>query len=1059
MTANQDKPPSLPQLLRGSSSSPPAGPRFGVRGGVYVSNVPRTATKTAPKAIQQYFSQYDDREASLGEEWKALPEVPSAEEVMVSSGDTIYFKENLVDCPWGSTGDYLETHYKLIREDAIAPLRDAVAHVCNTPSMDDTNDISIYEKVYITRATFTTRGVAFRIRFSTARAGKKILWQFSSRLIAGSIVALSPLSPNDRPFRNKCVVATVAARVLENVQKSPPEIDIFFANPGDVSFDPHQEWIMVEARSGYYEAYRHTMTALQKLSTEKFPLSNHICGLEPDVMPPQHIQTSPVMNFSSLAGSIGIGDRRVNVLENFPAELRESLDEYQWHALQQILTKKLAIIQGPPGTGKTFVSVVALKILLASMRPDDPPIIIASQTNHALDQLISQVFEFEKRYIRLGGRSSDTKIRKRTLYAIRNSQPDVVLSGGSWSSAKNELRKIENGIIELLRPFSTESFGGHMIAAALVSNGLLTEAQMSSLTRESTWIRCDTERGSDPFANWLGDCRVESSFNYPDAKFAEDEIDEEYEKLGQIEAGQSLESDSWEALKGRFLNLSATFSGRTSRTRSESVMEQYLRHEDLRLVEVVQQQLRPKLEGYVRCCRNARIGSWEKDHHILKVARLIAMTTTGMSKYRALLSSLNPRVVLIEEAAEAIEGHVVTACFESLQQLILVGDHQQLKAHCAVSELGEEPYHLAMSMFERLVKNNMPFTVLREQRRMAPEIRELLGQFYENLHDHDSVQGYDSVPGMGQFRSFFYCHAWPESGDSLMSRVNNIEAVMVVNFYNYLLLNQIPPEKITIVTFYNGQRKLILNLLKSGPYAEYQEPKVTTVDSYQGEENEIIILSLVRSSDNCGIGFLSSNNRICVALSRAKKGLFIFGNAVHLSQTSQAWQNIIRKMNSNKQVQDFLPVTCSKHGITTEIEGPGDWKEINGGCRKLCDEKLDCGFPHTWVKCTRECKEELHATAEALKLSDLARDKVKVPEPRYPGSQSQWKKFAEGGARESDLYFRTLALATDATSNEVKEARANLDDRLIPKHLKSPPTKEESQDTDLGGVPVGKLID
>ena len=63
------------------------------------------------------------------------------------------------------------------------------------------------------------------------------------------------------------------------------------------------------------------------------------------------------------------------------------------------------------------------------------------------------------------------------------------------------------------------------------------------------------------------------------------------------------------------------------------------------------------------------------------------MTTTGLSKYRALLSSLNPKVVLIEEAAETLESSIAAACFTSLEHLILVGDHQQLRAHCNDEEL------------------------------------------------------------------------------------------------------------------------------------------------------------------------------------------------------------------------------------------------------------------------------------------------------------------------------------------------------------------------------------
>lgn len=104
------------------------------------------------------------------------------------------------------------------------------------------------------------------MRFSTRRAGKKILWEYSNRLISGSVVALSPVQEK---FAKKCVVAVVAARPLENVNKSPPEVDFFFAQPEDIDFDPQQEWLMVEARSGYFEAHRHSMTALQKLSKER----------------------------------------------------------------------------------------------------------------------------------------------------------------------------------------------------------------------------------------------------------------------------------------------------------------------------------------------------------------------------------------------------------------------------------------------------------------------------------------------------------------------------------------------------------------------------------------------------------------------------------------------------------------------------------------------------------------------------------------------------------------------------------------------------------------------
>lgn len=65
----------------------------------------------------------------------------------------------------------------------------------------------------------------------------------------------------------------VAARPLDGVKKQPPEVDIFFSRAEDGEFDPHKEWTMIESRDGYYEASRHPMAALQKISTERLVLT------------------------------------------------------------------------------------------------------------------------------------------------------------------------------------------------------------------------------------------------------------------------------------------------------------------------------------------------------------------------------------------------------------------------------------------------------------------------------------------------------------------------------------------------------------------------------------------------------------------------------------------------------------------------------------------------------------------------------------------------------------------------------------------------------------------
>lgn len=242
--------------------------------------------------IRRYYESNDNDAEDSAEDWKKKPEIPSSDEVLgltaarENENGYVHILPNIITGPWQSSDEYLQAHYELLREDSVAPLRNAVACVRSHPQMMDTGYVGIYEKVwlvsdhikrvrswdtyraqvYIAGVTCAHTGVGFRIQFSTRRAGKNIVWDYSTRLITGSLVALSPA---DDVFQSKCVIAVVAARQLDRVKQQPPQIDIFWAQPNDAEFDPQVEWIMVEARNSYYEASRYSMRALQKLSKER----------------------------------------------------------------------------------------------------------------------------------------------------------------------------------------------------------------------------------------------------------------------------------------------------------------------------------------------------------------------------------------------------------------------------------------------------------------------------------------------------------------------------------------------------------------------------------------------------------------------------------------------------------------------------------------------------------------------------------------------------------------------------------------------------------------------
>ena len=80
------------------------------------------------------------------------------------------------------------------------------------------------------------------------------------------------------------------------------------------------------------------------------------------------------------------------------------------------------------------------------------------------------------------------------------------------------------------------------------------------------------------------------------------------------------------------------------------------------------------------------------------------LRTIGAAKFRTLLQRIQPRITVVEEAAEVLESHIVTSLTPGCQHLILIGDHQQLRPNPTVYKLAKD-YNLDVSLFERMVSN------------------------------------------------------------------------------------------------------------------------------------------------------------------------------------------------------------------------------------------------------------------------------------------------------------------------------------------------------------------
>ncbi|XP_050072910.1 NFX1-type zinc finger-containing protein 1 [Anopheles maculipalpis] len=321
--------------------------------------------------------------------------------------------------------------------------------------------------------------------------------------------------------------------------------------------------------------------------------------------------------------------------------------------------------------------------------------------------------------------------------------------------------------------------------------------------------------------------------------------------------------------------------------------------------------------------------------------RVVAMTTTFAARNRTLLELLRTPIVVIEEAAEVLEAHIVSTLTRHTAQCVLIGDHKQLRPTTSTYVLSRH-YRMDLSLFERMINNRFSAAMMTVQHRMRPEMADLLRPtIYPILEDADSVTARPDVTGMMR-NLYFLTHNYPEGGESAdstasddggdeKSKKNLFECRFLLALCEYLLAHgTYNVEDIVILTAYNGQMLQFVAEKKNRP--TLHGIRIAVIDNYQGEECKIVLLSLVRSGSANGgtdtIGFLAHENRICVALSRAREGLYMVGNMSLLAKCSKTWSSIERKLRDKAAIGDTMPLQCVTHGQAVEVKLPEDFGEL-----------------------------------------------------------------------------------------------------------------------------------
>ncbi|KAL4497975.1 hypothetical protein ABPG72_014832 [Tetrahymena utriculariae] len=953
--------------------------------------------------------------------------IPTLKEIMENRYQD--FEKYLIPIPknekFNSIAEYLSVNYYLMREDFLLCPRQFLQSVISDNrvkyslfNQDFRSQIYVYYNIRVVNIKFYMDNFFVELKAQPMfMENRSCQFSNSKRLMHGSLIIICDESTKkqflglvsyldrsiDQIYQTRQTVkfgvkiintskqddSTYFKQIIQFLQQS--QKNTYFA------FEPRNFW-----QSSY-----HCLKEIRKMSKIKnisIPFKDIIIEDNNLLKKPEFINQQTTYKFQNQ-------DRIVNFNLNFPwpNEMKGSLDDSQFKALQNMLTKSISLIQGPPGTGKTFIGIIGVKILLQNWEVwnnKNSPILIICKTNHALDQFLNHILQFEKRIVRIGTRCQLPALKD---YLIGKFKPkinnnlkqlskkmnqyinSIVKSLDQVHKIPNFLKHYEQEKINILDFVCSEFLLMIQIQVNLSEDEKLLifdrwwrnrfdESLISDISKSNLIFREQVTKEKKQLLKEFFDNRfnaekqfyeqrkqikkakklqakeeLERSVNYiqQDSNIIDDnEMDEGLiDNLEFKQILQSLEYEDYELNEKMFLDF-------VINKEKKGLYLDFVEYMNVKIFGFKKQQEK-SIQDLMKQFSDYKIKSKQYKQEkkkfyteILKKNRIAGMTLTGSQMNMDSLRELQYQIIILEEAGQILETHLIPLLKPCLQQIIMIGDHQQLKPSVSNYQI-EQQYNYNQSMLERLISKGVEYVELNTQRRMRNEFSNIIRLFYPKLQDHFSVAQYQNVKGI-QKNFLFLSHSTLEKQmKNRVSMSNEKEAQLVVNLVKYILdQKQFQKKQITVLSMYQGQCRLLKQQLSLKLLSDVQ---VSTVDNYQGEENDIIILSLVRSNQENEIGFLKNSNRINVGFSRAKVGFYVLGNFdMFKNQAIDFWQDVTQYCEKNSFLEKKIISKCSQHNATINISLENNEfyeKSPNGGCLSICNKRR---------KCNHQCQQQCH---------------------------------------------------------------------------------------------------
>ncbi|RYP77679.1 hypothetical protein DL771_001047 [Monosporascus sp. 5C6A] len=685
----------------------------------------------------------------------------------------------------------LDREFRLLREDTIGQLRDAVRSQLNASQPPGTNLAGgnkdslrtyVYQDAIIDDISISRiQGLDFLVRFSQPVSSKeeqkrREWWSHSKRLQPGGLVCLisnggsvlfcvvadsTIVASNDKRNAQQntedSLQATEQRRspsLADNNKLAYVHLHLAEAVPSNIaralrwyrSVTPAQSWYIVEFPGVLLPSFQYTLEALQKLSKRPdLPFTDLLAPTpggrnQTEVPPPQYATRR---NFSFDLSCLTQGNSTLRCSTSAPLDPQELtrhsiLDATQSSALLDTLSRSLALIQGPPGTGKSFTGERIIQVLLANKTSADlGPILCVCYTNHALDQLLEHLHDNGvKGIIRIGSRSKSERLQSVNLRLVAQREDRT-------KAEKRALWESEKGLDDHVQDMTD----------------LLDQLRTCHSKRALEKYLADRHPKHHDALLGKDEEGFQKVFRRQNRGLKEWKEGGTHDASAPRPIGDLLEADLWAMTNIERVLLHNYWLGDIQSALAASFVKEHQHYAE-------RKGLRDRVLR-------------EVDLRCLSQADVVGVTTTGLARSTDLLRKLR------------------------LEHAILIGDHLQLRPQIQNYDLQSTnprgaKYSLDVSLFERLVnpphenEPRLPFNTLETQRRMHPSIANLVRQtLYPPLIDSDAVKDYPQLPGMKR-RLFWLHHEHSEDRASQLdptttSHSNTFEVDMIIALVQHLV--------------------------------------------------------------------------------------------------------------------------------------------------------------------------------------------------------------------------------------------------------------------------------